>query len=124
MSTNFIAKLNKCETAFHLLVLLSRSDGSSDNKEKKIILDFIEKNFDEEMDLIKEQAFLMALPPSEHEMHFEEIIAHFYSISSEEERNKVVEFAMKVVMADKQMTDGENRLIEHLFLAWDLNRSR
>ncbi|HYG16863.1 MAG TPA: TerB family tellurite resistance protein [Bacteroidia bacterium] len=124
MSTHFIAKLNKCETAFHLLVLLSRSDGSSDNKEKKIILDFIENNFDEEMDLIKEQAFLTALPPSEHEMHFEEIISHFYSLSTEEERNKIVEFAMKVVMADKQMTAGENRLIEQLFLAWDLNRSR
>jgi uncharacterized tellurite resistance protein B-like protein len=124
MSTHFIAKLNKCETAFHLLVLLSRSDGSSDSKEKKIILDFIEKNFDEELDLIKEQAFLTALPHSEHEVHFEEIIAHFYSISTAEERNHLVEFAMKVVMADKQMTTGENRLIEQLFLAWDLNRSR
>ena len=63
MSTNFIAKLNKCESAFHLLGILSRADGSSDSKEKRVILDFLEKNFDEEMDLIKEQAFLTALPP-------------------------------------------------------------
>lgn len=122
MSTNFIAKLNKCESAFHLLGILSRADGSSDSKEKRIILDFLEKNFDEEMDLIKEQAFLTALPPSEHYTHFEEVCDKFYTLSDVKERNKLVEFAMKVVMADKQMTDDESRLIEKLFAAWDMNR--
>jgi uncharacterized tellurite resistance protein B-like protein len=122
MSTNFIAKLNRCEAAFHLLVLLSRADGSSAENEKEIILQFIEDNFNEEIDLIKEQAFLTALPPSEHPLHFEEICSRFYSLSTAEERNKLVDFAMKVVMADRQMTAHENKLIDKLFLAWDLNR--
>ena len=122
MSTNFIAKLNKCESAFHLLGILSRADGSSDSKEKRVILDFLEKNFDEEMDLIKEQAFLTALPTSEHYAHFEEVCDKFYTLSDVKERNKLVEFAMKVVMADKQMTTDESRLIDKLFAPWDMNR--
>ncbi len=122
MSTNFIARLNKCEAAFHLLVLLSLADGASAPKEKKIILDFLEKNFDDGLDLIKEQAFLTALPATEHFSHFEEVINRFYTISSKEERNKIIEFAMKVVMADKTMTTDENHLIDKLFTAWDLNR--
>lgn len=123
MSTHFIAKLNKCESAFHLLGILSRADGISQEKEKRIIMTFLEKNFyDDDIDLIKEQAFLTALPHSEHYTHFEEVCNRFYSLSTSDERNKLVEFAMKVVMADKQMTDDENRLIEKLFAAWDLNR--
>ena len=122
MSTNFIAKLNKSEIAFHLLGILSRADGASQPREKTIILNFLEKNFDDEMDLIKEQAFLTALPPSEHFSHFDEVCSRFYALSSQEERNKLVEFAMKVVMADKKMTDDDNRLIDRLFTVWDLNR--
>ncbi len=122
MSTNFIAKLNKCEIAFHLLGILSRADGASQPKEKTIILDFLENNFDNEMDLIKEQAFLTALPSSEHYSHFDEVCSRFYSLSTQDERNKIIEFAMKVVMADKLMTDDENRLIDRLFTVWDLNR--
>lgn len=122
MSTNFIAKLNKCEAAFHLLGILSRADGSSAANEKRIILEFLEKNFDEEMDLIKEQAFLTALPPSEHYSHFEEVCDKFYTLSDQDDRNKMVDFAMKVVMADKQMTEEESNLIDKLFTAWDMNR--
>jgi uncharacterized tellurite resistance protein B-like protein len=122
MSTNFISKLNKCETAFHLLVILARADGSSGTKEKKIILSFLEESYDDDLDLIKEQAFLTALPLYEHVDHFEEIISHFYSLSDAHERAHIIEFAMKVVMADKIMTQNENLLIDKLFTAWDLNR--
>lgn len=122
MSTNFIAKLNKSEAAFHLLGILSRADGESQPKERSIILNFLEKNYNDEMDLIKEQAFLTALPTSEHYSHFNEVSSRFYTLSSQEERNKLIEFAMKVVMADKQMTDDENLLIDRLFTVWDLNR--
>jgi uncharacterized tellurite resistance protein B-like protein len=122
MSTNFIARLNKCETAFHLLVLLSRADGSSASKEKKVILDFLEKNYHDDLDLIKEQAFLTALPHSEHAGHFDEVINRFYTLSDVEERTNIIDFAMKVVMADKTMTADENLLIDKLFTAWDLNR--
>jgi uncharacterized tellurite resistance protein B-like protein len=122
MSTNFIAKLNKSEATFHLLGILSRADGSSQPKEKTIILNFLEKNFSDDIDLIKEQAFLTALPSSEHYSHFDEVCSRLYSLSSAEERNKIVEFAMKVVMADKKMTDDENRLIDRMFTLWDLNR--
>lgn len=122
MSTHFIATLNKCEASFHLLVLLSRADGGTHIKEKKVILDFLEVNFDEEMDLIKEQAFLTALPHSEHFFHFEEIANHLFSCTTSEERAKIIEFVMKLVIADKKVTDNENKLIDTLFLAWDLNR--
>lgn len=123
MSTNFIAKLNKGEAAFHLLGLLSLADGVSDTNEQEVIMEFLDNNYDDGIDLIKEQAFLKALPATEYLIHFEEVCNRFYSLSDADERNRIIEFAMKVVMADKKMTEGENKLIDKLFTSWDLNRS-
>ncbi|MCA0427674.1 MAG: TerB family tellurite resistance protein [Bacteroidetes bacterium] len=120
MPTQFITKMNKTEAGFHLLMTLSLADGSIQQSESKIILDFLEKNYSEPIDLIKEQAFLRALPEEERQNHFHETAIQFYKISSAEDRNKIIEFAMKVVMADKRMETGENAYINELYDAWDL----
>ncbi|MHB1277137.1 MAG: hypothetical protein ACYC1Q_01925, partial [Bacteroidia bacterium] len=60
------------------------------------------------------------LPSEELESHFEEVAARFYSISSTVDRNKVLDFAMKVVMADNEMRPEENDFINRLYDAWDV----
>lgn len=120
MPTQFITKMNKTEAGFHLLMTLSLADGSIQQSESKIILDFLEKNFHEPIDLIKEQAFLRALPEEERPNHFHETAIQIYKITTAEERNKLIQFAMKVVMADKRMEEGENAYINELYDAWDL----
>jgi uncharacterized tellurite resistance protein B-like protein len=120
MPTQFITSMNRTETGFHLLVTLSLSDGRSSQPELNIIRDFLEHAFSGKIDLIKEQAFLKALPSEEFESHFEEVAARFYSISSPEDRNKVLDFAMKVVMADNEMKPEENYFINRLYDAWDI----
>lgn len=120
MPTQFITSMNRTESSFHLLVTLSLSDGSSSQAEMEVILEFLENAFPGKIDLIKEQAFLKALPSEEMESHFEEVAARFYSISSAEDRNKVLDFAMKVVMADNIMQPEENYLINRLYDAWDI----
>jgi uncharacterized tellurite resistance protein B-like protein len=120
MPTQFIQKMNKTEAGFHLLMILSLADGNVHAEESSIIIDFIEKSFTDKIDLIKEQAFLRALPDEEMHDHFLETAAQFFRISTYEERNKLIEFAMKVVMADQNMQSNENRYINELFDAWDL----
>ncbi|MFI5221328.1 MAG: TerB family tellurite resistance protein [Bacteroidia bacterium] len=120
MPTQFIQKLNKTETGFHLLMILSLSDGHLHREESKVIIDFLEKNYNEKIDIIKEQAFLKALPAEERYLHFVETAHQFYKISTYDERNKLIKFAMKVAMADKKMQLTENKFINELFDAWDL----
>jgi uncharacterized tellurite resistance protein B-like protein len=120
MPTQFIQKMNKTEAGFHLLMTLSIADGNLHAEESSVIFNFIENNYKEEIDIIKEQAFLRALPHEELHDHFLETAAQFYKISSYEERNKLIEFAMKVVMADEEMQHTENIYINELFDAWDL----
>jgi uncharacterized tellurite resistance protein B-like protein len=120
MATLFIQKMNKTEAGFHLLMTLSLADGSIQKTEGNVVLEFLEKHYKEQIDLIKEQAFLRALPEDELHNHFLETAAQFYRISTPEERNKLIQFAMKVVMADKKMAQQENEFINALYDAWAL----
>ncbi len=118
MQTQFIKKMSKLEAGFHLLMLLSLADGSMQKAESEVVIDFLNDHFDGEINLIKEQAFLRALPEEEHEKHFIETAEHFYSISNEDERHTLTRFAMEVVMADESMQQHENKLINKLYDCW------
>jgi uncharacterized tellurite resistance protein B-like protein len=120
MPTQFIQKMNKTESGFHLLMILSLIDGTIHAEESSVVIEFIEENYKEEIDIIKEQAFIRALPEEELKNHFLETAAQFFKISTYEERNALIEFAMKVVMADKTMETTENAYINELYDAWDL----
>lgn len=120
MPTQFISKMNRTEAGFHLLVILSLSDGKYDSVENDVIIEFLSDAFPGKIDLIKEQAFLRIFPQEEWEMHFREVAARFYAISVPEDRNHLLDFAMKVVIADDKVTPDENVYINLLYDAWDL----
>lgn len=120
MPTQFINKMNKTEAGFHLLMILSKADGKIEKAESHVLLDFLEKNFRQTIDLVKEQAFLNAFPVTEIMPHFIEIAEHFFKITSNSERNKLLQFAMKVCMADSKMENQENKFINALYDAWGL----
>ena len=118
MQTQFIKKMSKVEAGFHLLMIVSLVDGKMQQAESDVILDFINDHFDGEINLIKEQAFLRALPESEREKHFIETAEHFYSISTEDERHTLTRFALEVAMADEDMQTHENKFINKLYDCW------
>lgn len=85
-----------------------------------MISEFLENAFSGKIDLIKEQAFLKAYPGEDLASHFEEVAIRFYAISEPEDRYKLLDFAMKVVMADQEMKPEENKLINQLYDSWDM----
>lgn len=121
MPTHFISSMNRTESGFHLLVMLSLSDGGVSHEEQQVISEFLDSAFSGKIDLIKEQAFLKVYPKEIMEDHFHEVAARFYTISSQEDRNKLLNFAMKVVMADNEMKPEENRFINLLYDAWGMD---
>ena len=121
MPTEFISKMNKTEAGFHILMMLSLVDGSIQSSESSVILNFLEENFNEPIEIIKEQAFIRACPAEERLQHFTESAQQLYAISSQEDRDKFIAFAMQVVMADKKMENEENAYINALFDCWGLD---
>ncbi|MFA6262331.1 MAG: TerB family tellurite resistance protein [Bacteroidia bacterium] len=120
MPTQFIKKMNKTEAGFHLLMMLSMADDHIHHTEHDVIIDFLNDHFNDNIDLIKEQAFLKALPASEQESHFMETAEHLFAISNADERHTITRFAMDVVMADETMQHHENKLINKLYDCWDI----
>jgi hypothetical protein len=120
METIFIKNLNINEAGFHLLMLLSFADNKSPWVEREILIDFLNKNYDDKINIIKEQAFLNALPLSYRKDHFIEVATHFYKISKIEQRYKFTGFAIKIVMADNIVEKAENEYINILYDLWDL----
>ncbi len=120
MPTQFIHKMNKTEAGFHILMILSLVDGNIQQAESSVILEFLEERFHEPIEIIKEQAFIRACPEEERFNHFTETAQHFYKISDSDERNSLIEFAMKVVMADEKMEHAENAYINALYDCWGL----
>ncbi len=120
MPTQFIQKLNKTEAGFHILMSLSMADGNIDKSEVSVLIDFLDKNFNDDVDLIKEQAFFKAYPPDGLFDHFIEVAEQFYKVSEAIDRNKLITFAMKMVMADTKMEPAENKYINALYDAWGL----
>ncbi len=121
MITQFVNNMNKTEAGFHILMILSKVDGKVEKAESNVLLDFLEKNFDQPIDLIKEQAFLMAYPMDDIMEHFIETAERLFKISTSAERNKILQFAMKVCMADHKMENKENKFINALYDAWGLD---
>jgi uncharacterized tellurite resistance protein B-like protein len=120
MPTQFIKKMNKAEAGYHILSLLSLADGTLHTAEATVIMDFLNDHYSEDFDLIKEQAFIKALPTEEYENHFRETVEHFYSISNEDQRHTITRFAMDVVMADDSLESYENELITIMYDCWDI----
>lgn len=120
MPTQFINIMNKTEAGFHLLMILSKADGIIEKSESHVLLDFLESNFNEPIDIIKEQAFLMAYPSEDLISHFIEIAEQFFKISTILERNNLLQFAMKICMADEKMEIHENIFINKLYDSWGL----
>jgi uncharacterized tellurite resistance protein B-like protein len=120
MPTQFIKKMNRAEAGYHILSLLSLADGTLHTAEAEVIMDFLNDHYREDFDLIKEQAFMKALPSDEYENHFREVVEHFFSVSNEDERHTLTRFAMDVVMADESLAKYENKLITILYDCWDI----
>lgn len=121
MPTQFIKKMNKAEAGYHILSLLSFADGVMHRAEADVIMEFLNDHYHEDFDLIKEQAFIMALPREEYEGHLRETAEHFFTVSNEDERHSLTRFAMDVVMADDTMAKHENKLINTLYDCWAID---
>ncbi|MCB9261237.1 MAG: TerB family tellurite resistance protein [Flavobacteriales bacterium] len=115
-----IANYNKDEIAYLMLLILADADGSFDPREGNVIVDFIKNKFPAGSDLEQTLENLSYLRRDEYEKKLNELAEAFYKKSTPEERDEVVEFALEIVEADRQIAMEENLLVVTLFEAWEI----
>lgn len=111
-------KLNKPIAGYHLLMLLTYADGKFAKEEGDVIVDYLHENFPIPVNLDEELEFLCTLPRDQYEAHFTKAMNDFFNDSIPEERDHFLDFAVKLVKADKVITKEENIFLVMLFNAW------
>lgn len=114
-----MAKMNKVMAGYHMLIILSQVDGEFNKAEGKVIINYLKKTFPFRVDLDSEMEILSALPREDYFMHFNNAMNDFYEDSIAGERTDFLNFAVKMVSADKKITVEENKYLKELFFAWD-----
>lgn len=114
-----MVKMNKVMAGYHMLMILSEVDGEFDKAEGKVVLKYLKESFPFHVDLDNELAILSALPKEDYFLHFNNAMNDFYEDSIHQERVGFLNFAVKLVKADKKITPEENKYLKELFFAWD-----
>lgn len=112
-------RLNKAIAGYRMLMLLSNLDGNFTAGEGKLIVDYLEKNFPFRVNLDEEIEMISGLDSSEYFPVFLSAMDDFYFDSTPKERAEFVDFAVRLVKADKKFSKDENIFLRELLNAWD-----
>lgn len=114
-----MVKMNKVMAGYHMLMILSQVDGDFDKSEGKVIVNYLKDAFPFWVNLDGEMEILSTLPLEDYFIHFNNAMNDFYEDSTQQERIDFLNFAVKMVKADKKITPEENKYLKELFFAWD-----
>ncbi|WP_344822947.1 hypothetical protein [Rurimicrobium arvi] len=112
-------RMNKTMAGYHILMILSAVDFRFNPNEDIVIRDYLLHEFPFHVNLDKQMATISNLKPDEWESHYIKAIEDFYDDSTEQERLKLLDFAMQLCKADSVITKTENHYLNLLFEAWD-----
>jgi hypothetical protein len=113
----------KTIAGYRLLMILSAVDGKLSSKEDKIIRRYLDEHFTSRADLDTEYDLLIKMDESDYAIHFNNSMNEFYLLSTPEERTHFLDLAVKLVIADKNITPKENLFLNELYNAWEANFS-
>lgn len=104
-------------------MILSAVDHQFNRKEDLVIKNYLIESFPTRTDLDQEMEVLSAMDPSDYPIHFNKMMDEFYKDSTPEDRTHFLDFAVKLVAADKVVSPAENSFLNELFNGWDSNYS-
>ena len=83
-----------------------------------VIRQYLVNEFPFNVNLDKQMEVISRLRPEEWEGHYLKMMDDFYDDATEEERNHLIRFAIKLTKADKVITKEENYYLNLLFENW------
>jgi uncharacterized tellurite resistance protein B-like protein len=113
--------MNLAQSGYQMLMILSVVDGQYSVAEGKIIVDYLTKNYDLDIDIDNENQVLLEVPKQNIPDHFKKAAAEFLQNSTEEQRIDFIAFAYRLVQADGKMGLEENTILNSLAHFWHID---
>ena len=112
-------RMNKTIAGYHLLMILSAVDFKVTRNEDKVIRIYLEHEFPIQVNLDREMAIISNLKKDEWQAHFVKAMDDFYDDATQEERMRLLQFAIALTKSDNVITPTENSYLNLLFESWD-----
>lgn len=112
--------MNLIQAGYTILVTLSIVDGEFDEAEGKVIVDFLDDNFDGSFDPIQANKDLMSLDDAGILARFKQAVKVFGAGTGVEDKEALLEFGIDLVMTDGELTEEENNMVREISEAWDV----
>jgi len=113
--------MNLAQSGYHMLMILSVVDGKYEVAEGKVIVNYLTKNYDSEVDIDKENQALLAVNNDKLPEHFKKAADDFLHHSTEEQRIDFMAFAFRLIKADGRMAREENKIMKSLSHFWHMD---
>ena len=118
--SNLVSKrFSKTVAGYHMLMILSAVDGQTNDAELEVIKMYMAEHFDDDIDFDQETEVVRNINQSDYPIHFNDAMNSFYMESSAADRNHFLDFAVKLVVADNNISPRENLFLNELFNAWE-----
>lgn len=112
---------NKDIAGYQILSILAEIDGDFDPREGKVIVEYVAEKFPFGGNLERANEELSTTSPDDYPVLLQQCAEDFYTDSTEEERLELINFALKVLLADEVVDESENKLLDTLYQYWDIN---
>ncbi len=112
-------RINKAIAGYHILMILSAVDFRISADKDMVIRQYLVNEFPFNVNLDNQMEVISRLKPDEWEGHYLKVMDDFYDDATEEERNHLIRFAIKLTKADKVITKEENYYLNLLFEHWE-----
>ncbi len=112
-------RMNKTIAGYHLLMILSAVDFRMNTKADMVIRRYLVEEFPFNVNIDKQMEAISRLVPDEWEGHFRKAMDDFFDDATEEERKKLIKFAIQLAKADNVITPKENYYLNLLFEHWE-----
>ncbi len=112
---------NKDVAGYQILYILAMVDGDFDPREGRVINDFIEQAFPLGGNLKSALEELLNMKADDYPILLQQCSEDFYADSIEKERIEFLDFALRIISADKNIDPDENWMINKLYQDWDIS---
>ncbi len=113
--------MNLAQSGYHMLMILSVVDGKYQVAEGKVIVNYLTKNYESEIDIDKENLAILAVPNDMLPEHFKNVADDFLKHSTEEQRIDFMAFAYRLIQADGKVDHDENKILTSLSHFWHID---
>ena len=113
--------MNLAQSGYHLLMILSVVDGHYSSTEGKIIVQYLMNNYQLNVNIDEENRILLAIDKVDLPEHFKKMANNFLIHSNNEQRLNFIVFAYRLVQADGNFSELENKMLALLATIWNVD---